>query len=561
MNSFQSALQPFRDALLAMPLSSRLIAGMLVLTIAIGFGLLLKADAAIESEFLFGGRSLSENEVDSVEMAFSQAGLNSWTREGRRIRVPVGNRNEYLSALRQSSALPLALRSSVQEAIDKASPFESSQQRVSRELHAKAQDLGAKISAFPDVRWASVDYDRGERTGLSRSRSQSASVVVSPEGNEPLTKSRINMIKELIRGSYAGITSQDVVVIDTNASQVGGGWEDEDPMLRKRLEEEKSYEQKVMRALIGYGPIRVTAHAELDPTMGVEKTSLKYDSRRGRLDYRDPTSDNDGPDRYGPDHHGPDHHGRGSAPDAIGNRSVSLEADRTSLRSTHPDRDDPGLIGQQYESSRLAALQVKRVRISVGLPTSYYERVLVRDFLRDNPHRTAADMPRPPPELLAEKRSETEDKIKAAVTPLLPSQPVSDEAFPLVTVWDYPDLPEPTLVALGSPAQLLNWLSDSWSKLAMLGLAAAALLVARSALLGGDNDPRDRAATVRSLARDSVGSDRHQEPTQAADATAAGRNAGPRAAGDSPRGEFCRLVETHPEIAADVLRAWVREAA
>ena len=35
--------------------------------------------------------------------------------------------------------------------------------RNSREMLAKEQDLGIKIAAFPDVQWASVDYDEGEK--------------------------------------------------------------------------------------------------------------------------------------------------------------------------------------------------------------------------------------------------------------------------------------------------------------------------------------------------------------------------------------------------------------
>ncbi|HBJ38468.1 MAG TPA: beta-cystathionase, partial [Planctomycetaceae bacterium] len=133
MNVFQKTFEPIRDAFLAMPMTTRLIAGMLVLTIAIGLGLLVKGGSTTETEYLFGGRMLSETEVDSVEMSFSQAGLKLWEREGRRIRIPTKTRNEYLAALRESATLPLALRSSVQEAIDKASPFDSSEQRTSRE--------------------------------------------------------------------------------------------------------------------------------------------------------------------------------------------------------------------------------------------------------------------------------------------------------------------------------------------------------------------------------------------------------------------------------------------
>jgi len=546
MNVLQKVIDPIRDAFLAMPVTTRLIAGMLVLTIAIGLGLLVKGGTSTETEYLFGGRMLSETEVDSVEMSFSQAGLKLWEREGRRIRIPTETRNEYLTALSESATLPMPLRSFVQEAIDKASPFESFDQRNSRETHAKAQDLGAKISAFPEIRWASVEYDQGERTGLSRARPQSASVVVSPEGSEPLTKARVNMIKELIRGSYADMTAEDVVVIDTNASHLNGDWEDEDPMLRKRLEEEKSYEQKVLRALVGYGPIRVAAHAEIDPTMGVEKAVLKYDPERTTLqEYSkkvDEQSTRQGPKGV-----------PGTAPNAIGNRPATLDAPEQISKTKEDERETSGVAGQQYELSSLAAMQVKKVTVSVGLPTSYYDRVILQDFLRDNPDKTAVDLPKPTVAMLQQKRTETEAKIKAAVAPLLPPVPAGEDPLPLVHVWDFPDIPEPIVNVGGGTGKALTWLSESWPSLAMLGLAAIAILIARSALSGGGSGaPRDFS--------EGFGLDLPVPPKED-DVSDADEQEGMQITGGSLKEELFRMVDKNPEVAANVLRSWITDSA
>jgi len=545
MNVFQKTIEPIRDAFLSMPMTTRMIAGMLVLAIAIGLGLLVNGGTSTETEYLFGGRVLSETEVDSVEMSFSQAGLKLWEREGRRIRIPTKTRNEYLAALRESSTLPLGLRSAVQGALDKDGPFDSSEQRTARAMHAKAQDLGAKISAFPEIRWASVEYAQGERTGLSRARPQSASVVVSPEGSEPLTKARVNMVKELIRGSYAGMASEDVVVIDTNASHLSGDWENEDPMLRKRLEEEKSYEQKVLRALVGYGPIRVAAHAELDPTMGVEKATLKYDSERTTLqEYSkkiDEQSTRQGP-RGVP----------GTAPNAIGNRAATLDEPEQSSQPKQDERETGGVVGQQYELSKLAAMQVKKVTVSVGLPTSYYDRVILQDYRREHPDKTATDMPKPTIAMLQQKRTETEGKIKAAVAPLLPPVSAGEDRLSLVHVWDFPDIPEPVVVTAGGTGKALRWLSESWTSLAMLGLAAIAILVARSALLGGGNGaPKDF----------NEGFGLELPVPSPEEAGESDEKDGMQITGGSLKDELFRLVDKNPEVAANVLRSWITDVA
>ncbi len=540
MNLLQKAFAPLRESFLAMPMTSRIISGMMVALIAIGFALLLQGGSGATTEYLFGGRMLSEAEVDSVEISFSKAGLKGWQREGRRIRIPIDGRSDYLNALQESASLPLALRSSVQEAIDKASPFESSEQRTSREMHAKSRDLSGKIIAFPDIRWASVDYDQGERNGLSRARPQSASVVVTPEGSEPLSRARINMIKELIRGSYAGMTSEDVVVIDTNANQVAGPGDDDDPMLRKRLEEERAYEQKVARALVGFGPIRVAAHVELDPTLDVEKAVLKYDSQRTTLsDYSkrvDEQANRGGP-RGVP----------GTAPNAIGNRSATLDAPEQTSRAKSDERESSGVAGQQFERSRLASLQVKRVTVSVGLPTSFYDRLLERDFLRENPDKTAADMPPATIAMLQQKRTETENKIKTAVTQLLPQRLPGEDPFPLVHVWDYPDITDPVAAGDSHATLALTWLADSWQTLAMLALAVLAILIARSALSGGGTSPREF--------NEGFGLELPQPPREVAQP--ADDYEGMQITGASLKDELLRMVDNNPDVAANVLRSWI----
>lgn len=548
MNFIQQLIAPLRESFLAMPMQSRVIAGMLVATIAIGLGLLVRGTGQGPGEYLFGGRTLGENEVDSVELAFSQAGLSGWSREGRRIKIPSDTRSAYLAALQDSSTLPMALRSSIQEAIDKTGPFESSEQRISREMHAKERDLGSKITAFPEVRWASVEYDRGERYGMSRQRPQSAAVVVSPEGTAPLTKARISMIKELIRGSYAGMTAEDVVVIDTNATHGESYLDDEDPLLRRRLEEEASYEQKILKTLVGYGPIRVAAYAEVDPTMGTEKTTLKYDSERTTTqEYSKKTdSESNRPAQGGVP---------GTAPNAIGNRAASIEGVEQIQKSKQDEREASGVVGQQYEQSRQASFQVRRVRVTVGIPSSYYDQVLLQDFLRENPDKTAADAPKPTQALLQEKKNETQTRIQSAVTPLLPALPVGEDPFPLVQVWDYPDLPVTEVEASGSTSKALTWLGNSWQTLAMIGLAVLAILIARSALSTGSDQPAPGFNEGFGLELPVLKDD----PT--ADAAAGDQSDSMQITGGSLREELIRLVENNPDVAANVLRSWISDAA
>lgn len=544
MSFFKQTSDQAREAFTTMPMQSRVITVMLVAAIAIGLAFLVRGTGNASTEYLFGGRSFGEQELDAIEVSFSKAGLSDWHREGRRIKIPFESRSAYMAALEESATLPMSLRSSVKEAIDATTVFDSNELRIAREMHAKETDLGNKIAAFSEIKSASVEYDRGQRRGLGSNVPQAASVFVQPEGSSPLSRQRIMAIKELIRGSYAGMSADDVVVIDANSSSTSALTDDDDPMLRKQREAESWIEQKVRSLLVGY-PARVAVSAEVDPTMDVEKTVLKYDAEPTNLSNKTrkiETATNRQVNRGVP----------GVVPNAIGNRPASLEENADTTKTKEDERETKGVAGQQYENSRLASLQVKRVRVSVGLPRSYYETIHAQRFLRSEPDKTATDVPSMDDTSLEKLRSETSKNIQAAVTPLLPEVSAGADRFPLVEVWDYPDLPEAAAPEPDTAKLALTWLAGSWQTIALMMLGLVALLVARSAAKGsvGTNPPEFQEGFGLELPVPPTASEAPGEDEEKMTIT-----------GGSLKDELLTLVEGNPEVAANVIRGWVGEAA
>ena len=544
MSLLRESSDQLRGAIADMPIQSRVIAGMLVIAIAIGLGLLVRGTAGNETDYVFGGEMLGEAELAAVEIAFSQAGLNGWIREGNRIRVPNESRSEYYAALQDSAALPMSLRSSMEKAIAETGTFESNEQRISRVMHAKEQDLGKKIEQFPDIRWASVEYDRGQRYGLSRSTPQSASVVVQPVGSNPISSAREQMIKELIRGSYAGMTVDDVVVIDTNGTSIGGVGDD-DPLLRKRQEAEAYFEQKIRSVLSGYGSIRVAAFAEIDPTMDTEKTSLTYDEPTTiRSTQKTLESKTNRPGLGGVP---------GAAPNAnvVSNRSTSIEAAEVSSLD-EMERESNSVAGTQYENSRMASLQIQRVRVSIGLPESYYQKVWNQKQARENPDVPLAEITPASEADLQTLKDETKENIQSGVVQLLPPVAGGQDAMPLVEVWDYPDLPEPAPVEVDTTKIAMTWLASHWQSIALILLAFFALIVAFSAAKKSDSDtPSDF--------NEGFGLELPQPPPEIVEADEDSESM--TITGGSLKDELVELVEANPEVAANVIRGWVGEAA
>lgn len=217
----QQGREQLRSHLDALPGTNRhAVLAIAVVLLASGLFYVTRSSATAECQALFGGRHLRQVEMDQVELAFSSAGLGEWRREGDRMMVPTGKRHLYLAAIQQASALPYTLQSSVERSLAGSSYFESDSARKQRHEFAKAQDLGAKIAAFGDIAWASVDYDEQPAHGFETKPIRSASVVVVSEDDRPLPAERLRMIQEFVRASYAGMAEDDVVITDTSTGRV-----------------------------------------------------------------------------------------------------------------------------------------------------------------------------------------------------------------------------------------------------------------------------------------------------------------------------------------------------
>ena len=528
-----------REALTALTPLSRIIAVVMILLVLIGSAFIMRSSSTVSHELLFGGRLLVDHELDAIELAFSRAGLNAWQRAGRQIQIPKDKKAEYLAALKETSSLPFTLRNPMQEAMEASNLFDSSALRDAREMLAKEQDLGMKIAAFSDVQWASVDYDEGEKRGLSSTRQQSASVLVVPENDRPLGRSRINSIEQLVRGSFAGLQSENIVVIDANATSEEAGW-DEDPLLRKQKEAEARIEQKLIDLLAGF-PAKIAVSAQIDPTMDMERAVLRVESDTVHLVKPRTLVDVMGDTRslLG---------ARSDQASVIGTRSVSINRSEEVIEKDSA----PSIIqDQKYEASRLASLQVKSVRVSVGLPTSYYEQLYAQEYSRQNPTIGQEGVPTIAEADLEKLRTKTKSIIQTAVAVLLPEQPSGYSATSLVEVWDYIDFPATKMESEQDSQAILGWLAKSWQTVLLVSVVVLALWSSLGFVRS--NRLKGQSADLQLSDRDEISTSIFPNQGQAVD--------GPARQARSIERDLSAAFETDPETGANVIRQWMNPAA
>ena len=482
----------------------------LLCVVIVSFWFLSQSKSQSQTEYLFGGRVLGEQELNSVEIAFSRAGLNEWRREQSRIQIPRSSRSQYLAALDETAALPMSVRTSLQQAIDKASLFEPTSQREARQRHAKEKDLGTKLGAFAEIQWASVEHDVGEREGLSGQRKQSASVVVCPQGKYPLSPGRIEAIREFIRGAYAGMRAEDVVVIDTKADP--SFCLNTDPLARKKREAEAQLEHEILGVLQGYGEIRVKSYVQLSPS----STAIQ-----------------------------PSH--TGNQPDQDGHRKVAkvdllsevvtavtnLKSDRTSRMkvATQPVSVQPTAKAMAKE---VCEARLESVRVSIGIPESFYQQAWVRNQTGDTSHVSTSQ--------LQSVREHVHRNIVTAVSPIVMSRASSQTLAgipiqPNIDVWSYPDsvVGEPTVSNILPQVPLDSF----WFKAVIVGVVAvfAAIFLLFSI--------SSRSSKEHRTSQEIVAPSLSQETSARRDLEA----------------EFTSLVEQNPDEAIQVLQNWLAEAA
>ncbi|WP_164102882.1 beta-cystathionase [Candidatus Laterigemmans baculatus] len=549
MNQWQETVNKLRDSFLQMPLPTRVIGVAMVAVIAIGLWMLSASIGSEDSlERLFGGEVLTDDEITKIQAALSAAELRDWQVEHNRISVPSQYKDRYIRAISEADALPLHTRTFVDDVQKSTGPWELNSHRLDRQAHAKERDLGRRIAEFPSVLRASVEHSVLDK-GFAGNHRQSASVVVNPVGSDPLPPHMIRKIKEMVRASYAGMEADDVVVTDVNAHGVGE--EDSDsPLFQARVRWEQFYFRKAHQVLAGFGPLSIDATVEIDPTMDSETASLQYDAQ--------PTTLQEQSAQLSIESSRPLPGGvPGVASNAYGNRPAAIDpAPPQTSKTTQRNEALKKVAGEQYEISRTASLQPKRLSFSVGVPESYYEKIWRDDFFRSNPEASAADLKPMTPEDRGRLKLATVEEIKTALSPMLLSVSAGEDPFPLIEVWDHRDLPEPAVEAPTTAAQTLTWLANSWQTLALFGLGVLALLVARGVAKAGPGLPRPDF-------EEGFGLEIPKPAPAEENPLPVDMPPSPRltVTGQHLKDELSQVVGANPEAAASVLRSWLDASA
>jgi flagellar M-ring protein FliF len=543
--------------------SARIMAGLMLGVIVISLGWIVGSQSTSNYETLLGGVSLSNTELDRIETAFGDAQLRNYMREGRQIRIPSNEKDQYLKALSDAKALPKESGSELDRAFQETGIFESVTKFDARYQTSREREFANNLMRMPGIEFAAVEYDEQQR-GFARQSDRVCSIQLQGPFNDPIAESVMRRIAQAASTYFAGLPESNVSVLDLGTGSIWRRSDDphsieENPVLVAQQQWEEYYYGKVSSVLKDYGAVELMVNVELDPTLAEETEKLSYDptavtvqSTESRRDFENAKASPAGPP-------GTDINGIGNKP-----ASIASNAAGQSSKTKESENNERRVAGHDALRKRTAGLFPKKVSVSIGIPDSYYRDVLAHRFLINNPDMTADDMPETTPAELTNLKTEIDTSVRSAVEGIAVGIREGDDRKPYVNVYAYTDLPLPKLPEPSLAENAVGWLAQSWSTLALIVIVLISMGMMFSWVKSQGDSSADKnfAEGFGLQIPDNIGDELELSSTEGDGEPGAAR-AKPTfdVSGEEMKEDLSALIKDNPDAVVNLLKTWIGDAA
>jgi flagellar M-ring protein FliF len=556
MDFINQAYGQLVELLRSMSVGTRIATGLLLAGVAISVVYLFQYEVGGGDEFLLGGRPFTPSEITAIEASFATAGLNKSEIVGSQIRIPRGQKDVYLAAMADGHAIPADFYKYLDDAIAAHSPFENSKSLEMRHGNAKQKELSLMIGRMRGIESATVLYDEEMKRGLVPQKNKTAMVAVQTRGGQ-LEEDQVKAIRNVVASAYAGLDRRNITVTDLNGMTYGGAIgpdglpEDESAYATHKIRYEREFQRKIQQQLAYIPRVIVGVNAELNPELHNSSTLFKLDPKPVAVNTKESTKESSS--------HSPQIAGRpGAVSNGVGNTPQSVQQTAASgpeSQTTESKSDIQNIPGHDTTIRQLAPLIPKKITASIDIPSSYYVDV----WRKRNPQPADKTVKQPDAAELATIETEIKKSVQEKIRNLLPDFDRGTNPYPHVVVETYTDLPRPMAEPPTLAAQSGAWLAENWQTLAVIGVGLFSLLMlrgmVRSPSLGRPAAPA--AATASHQPKTA-----HQEPAEE-DEPEPVRVLKTKFTMSGPdlKSELQEIVKENPDAAANVLRAWIGEAA
>jgi flagellar M-ring protein FliF len=239
------------------------------------------------------------------------------------------------------------------------------------------------------------------------------------------------------------------------------------------------------------------------------------------------------------------------------NRGMTLSVQNTGAKQEEETSNQEVISDTTKEQieRETVGLTPKRVTVSIGIPSSYFEKV----WRERNPTEEGQQAKNPERAALDTIRQEESAKIQKSVAILLPPSEGVADLSELVTVTAFQDIKPAKIPEPAMTDHALAWLGQYWTTLGVIVLVLISLLMLRSMIRSAPApSPATATATTGSLPAIYNPQQRSDESEPAAAETAAQKRLRRfHGSGKSLRDELSDLVKEDPDVAANILKSWI----
>jgi flagellar M-ring protein FliF len=546
------------DVFRSMTPGTRVATGLLLAVIVVGLVYLFQYQVNSGDEYLLNGRAFSSSELTAIEAAFAKAGLGKSVVTGNQIRIPRGQKQQYLAALAESHALPADFSRYLDEATAADNPFSSTRSLEMRRSHAKQKELALIISRMRGIESATVQFDEEQQGGLSRLKKKTAMVAVQTSSGT-LDENQVKAIRNVVSSAYVGLDRQNVTITDIISHHTYGGptgpngfTDDESIYASHKAKFEREWQRKIYDQLAMIPGVIVGVNVELNPELTHNTSLVKLDPKPITVSSQESSKEMTSTQPSLGGRPGAETNGVG------GNRPIAVSASGSAgqSQSTESRSESRNVPGHEQTLITKVPLAPAQVTASIEVPASYFVKVWRE---RRPPGQTTGD---PDAVALANIENETRKRIEETVRNLLPPVAQGTNPYPHITVSTFTDL----AAAPTTPPSLADnatvWLVDNWRTVAMIVVGLMSLMMMRSMLNSkATSAPQVAAAHPASGANADAVADLADEVDTGRETSGTPRLKRFNPSGGNLKEELQVLVKEDPDAAANILRTWIGEAA
>ena len=170
MDFLNKAFAQLSDLFRSMTPGGRITTGLLLVVAVVSVGYLFQHQASGGDEYLFGGAAMQTPTLQKMEEAFGKAGLNGFSMEGGRVKVPHAQRAAYLAALADTKALPPNFGEAFKDGHGRRARGICRTASKRKFNVALQEEMSLVIGNMKGIEWASVIIDTQPQSGFGLRR-------------------------------------------------------------------------------------------------------------------------------------------------------------------------------------------------------------------------------------------------------------------------------------------------------------------------------------------------------------------------------------------------------